>query len=101
MFPYKVPIAIAITSVALVQPPLVIAQDLAAVNNIARNISVKITGHSNGSGFILEREGNVYSVVTNKHVVPVDTEYQIQTYDGKQHQVTNRQEIPDLDLAII
>jgi len=100
MFPYKVPIAI-VTTVALLQPPIVIAQDIAEVNNIARNISVKITGYGNGSGFILEREGNIYSVVTNKHVVLTDTEYQVQTYDGTKHQVIDRQEIPDLDLAII
>ena len=100
MFLYKFPIAI-VTTMALLQPPIAIAQDIAEVNNIARNISVKITGYGNGSGFILKREENIYSVVTNKHVVPMDTEYQVQTYDGTQHQVINRQEIPDLDLAII
>ena len=100
MFPYKFPIAI-VTSMALLQPPIVIAQDIAEVNNIARNISVKITGHNNGSGFILDREEDVYYVVTNKHVVPINTDYQVQTYDGTKHQVTNRQEIPNLDLAII
>ena len=100
MFLYKFPIVV-VTFMALLQPPIVIAQDFEEVNNIARNISVKITGHVNGSGFILEREGNVYSVVTNKHIVFVDTKYQIQTYDGIKHRVTSRQEIPDLDLAII
>ena len=101
MFLYKFPIAV-VTSMALLQPPVVIAQDFEEVNNIARNISVKITGHGNGSGFILEREGNVYSVVTNKHVVPIiDTKYEIQTYDGEKYRVTSRQEIPNLDLAII
>ena len=100
MFSYKVPIAI-VTASAFLQPPIVIAQDIAEVNNIARNISVKITGYGNGSGFILERQGNIYSVVTNKHVVPIDTEYEIQTHDGTKHQVAGRREIPDLDLAII
>ena len=100
MFSYKFPVAI-VTAIAFLQPPIVIAQDIAEVNNIARNISVKITGYGNGSGFILEREGNVYSVVTNKHVVAIDTEYEIQTHDGAKHRVTSRQEIPDLDLAII
>ena len=100
MFSYKFPIAI-VTAIAFLQPPIVIAQDIAEVNNIARNISVKITGYGNGSGFILERQGNVYSVVTNKHVVPIDTEYEIQTYDSAKHRVISRQEIPDLDLAII
>ena len=100
MFSYKIPVAI-ITTLAFLQPPIVIARDIAEVNNIARNISVKITGYGNGSGFILDREENIYSVVTNKHVVPIDTDYQVQTHDGTKHQVTNRQEIPNLDLAII
>ena len=89
MFSYKFPVAI-VTAIAFLQPPIVIAQDIAEVNNIARNISVKITGYGNGSGFILEREGNIYSVVTNKHVVPIDTEYEIQTHDGTKHQVAGR-----------
>ena len=100
MFSYKFPIAI-VTAIAFLQPPIVIAQDIAEVNNIARNISVKITGYGNGSGFILEREGNIYSVVTNKHVVPIDTEYQVQTHDGIKHRIISRKEIPNLDLAII
>jgi len=100
MFTYRFPVAI-VTTVALLQPSVIIAQDIAQVNNIARSISVKITGYGNGSGFILERVGNVYSVVTNKHVVPIDTEYEVQTYDGAKHRVTDRQEIPNLDLAII
>ena len=62
MFSYKVPIAI-VTTVALLRSPIVIAQDIAEVNNIARNISVKITGYGNGSEVIFEREGNVYSKV--------------------------------------
>ena len=100
MFSYKFPIAI-VTTMALLRSPVVIAQDIAEVNNIARNISVKITGYGNGSGFIFDRQENTYFVLTNQHVVSEDSEYEIQTYDGTKHQVTNKQEIPDLDLAII
>ena len=100
MFPYRLPTAIIIT-LAMVQPQLVIAQDIAKINNIAKNITVKITGHRNGSGVIFERQGNIYSVVTNQHVVPLDTNYEIRTHDGRKHGVISRQEIPDLDLAIV
>ena len=100
MFPYRFPTSIIIT-LAMVQPQLVIAQDLAKINNIAKNITVKITGHSNGSGVIFERQGNIYSVVTNQHVVPLDTDYKIRTHDGREHEVIDRQEISGLDLAIV
>ena len=39
--------------------------------------------------------------MTNKHVVPIDADYEIQTHDGTKHRVIDRQEIPNLDLAII
>ena len=100
MFPYQLPTAI-ITTLAIVQPQLVIAQEIAQINNIAKNITVKITGYGNGSGVIFERQGNIYSVITNHHVVPLDTNYEIGTYDGRKYRVISRQEILGLDLAIV
>ncbi|MDJ0901065.1 MAG: peptidoglycan DD-metalloendopeptidase family protein [Xenococcus sp. MO_188.B8] len=100
MFPYRFPTAL-ITTLVIVQPQMVIAQDIAKINNIARNITVKVTGYGNGSGVIFEKEENVYSVVTNQHVVPIDIDYEIRTNDGIKHQVISRQEIPGFDLAIV
>ncbi|MDJ0680089.1 MAG: trypsin-like peptidase domain-containing protein [Xenococcaceae cyanobacterium MO_167.B52] len=97
---YKLSTAI-ITTIAIAQPQLAIAQNISKINNIAENITVKITGYGNGSGVIFEKAGNVYSVVTNKHVVPIDANYEILTHDGTKHQVTSRIEIPNLDLAIV
>jgi len=97
MFPYRFPTAL-ITSLALAQPQMVFAQDIV---NIAKNITVKITGYGNGSGVIFAKEENIYSVVTNQHVVPIDTDYEIRTNDGRKHQVISRQEISGFDLAII
>ena len=79
-----------------------VAQDISAVNNIAKNIIVKIISpHGNGSGVIYARTGNIYSVVTNQHVVAEDGTYQIQTRDGTQHQVITKEEIIGLDLAVV
>lgn len=72
-----------------------------SLDETAENITVKVIGHSNGSGVIFLQEENIYSVVTNKHVTPVETNYKIRTNDGVEHKVISRQEIPDLDLAII
>ena len=106
MFFYRYPLAIGVT-LTILQPSLMVAQDISAVNNIAKNITVKIISQQgNGSGVIYTRTGNtfsgfVYSVVTNQHVVAEDGSYQIQTRDGTQHQVIEKQEITGLDLAIV
>ncbi|MEM9273069.1 MAG: tetratricopeptide repeat protein [Cyanobacteria bacterium P01_F01_bin.143] len=100
MFPYRFPTAL-ITTLALAQPQIVIAQDIIQINNIAKNITVKITGYGNGSGVIFEKKGNIYSVVTNQHVVAEDKNYEIRTNDGRKHKVISRKEIPGFDLAIL
>ena len=72
-----------------------------SLNENAEEITVKVTGNGNGSGVIFLQDENIYSVVTNQHVVAVDTDYTIRTYDGINHQAINLQEIPSLDLAIV
>ncbi|MEM7595702.1 MAG: trypsin-like peptidase domain-containing protein, partial [Cyanobacteria bacterium P01_A01_bin.83] len=69
--------------------------------DIAKNITVKITGYNNGSGVIFKHQGNIYSVVTNQHVVAGNEEYEVRTPDGKKHEVISKQEIAGLDLAIV
>ena len=98
MFPYRFP-TVFITNVAI--GLTIISCNNVSQADLAKNITVKITGHSNGSGVIFEQQGNVYSVLTNHHVVPIDTGYEIQTYDDKKHRVISRLEIPGLDLAIV
>ena len=56
---------------------------------------------SAGSGVIVKREGNVYSVLTNWHVIG-DRYPQILTADDKQHQLINPPEqVGDADLALL
>ena len=101
MFLFRHSIVVGAT-LTILQPQFAVAQDVAAVNNIAKDITVKIIAQQgNGSGVIYAREGNIYSVITNQHVIAEDTSYQIQTRDGTQHQVTTKIEIPGLDLAIV
>lgn len=50
----------------------------------ARAITVKIlAGESWGSGIIIQRKGQSYTVLTNAHVLRMGGNYQIQTPDGK------------------
>jgi hypothetical protein len=54
------------------------------VRQKARAITVKIISGDNwGSGIIIQRKGQVYTVLTNAHVLRMGDNYQIQTADGK------------------
>ena len=72
------------------------------ISEIAKPITVRIDGVNEGSGVIIDRYDNVYTVVTNWHVVKVVGEYTVQTSDGEIHPVDYTQEFPEsTDLAII
>jgi len=90
-------------AIALTQPE--IAQSLTAqdVTNLAKNITVLISGPKLGSGVIIYRKGKTYSVLTNWHVVDQLGTYTIQTRDQTQYQVqpTAITRVPEADLAIL
>jgi len=70
------------------------------VSSIAEEITVRIDGpKAGGSGVIVKREGNDYTVLTNWHVVDDSGDYEIQTADGTRHRVNYRQELSGVDLA--
>ena len=84
----------------------VIAQNIAPYikDNIAREITVKISSRENGgSGVIIARQDNNYLVLTNNHVLRQEREFTIKTHDGATYSaqpVTNAIESND-DLAIL
>ncbi len=54
------------------------------VENIAQQITVKInSGDKKGSGIIIKKEGNLYTVLTNRHVISSDKPINLTTPDGK------------------
>ncbi|MDH6104620.1 trypsin-like peptidase domain-containing protein, partial [Anabaenopsis tanganyikae CS-531] len=81
----------------------------AEINNIARQITVKIGGlDGEGSGVMINRQGNVYTVLTAFHVVekPEDDrvitgDYEVITHDGESHEIDKIERLRGLDLAII
>lgn len=92
------------TSFVLLEPTKVLALDAREISTIAQEISVKvIQAHSgnNGSGVIIGRNDNSYSVITNYHVAGEGGVYRVQTSDGIQHSVKTKQELPGLDLIIL
>jgi S1-C subfamily serine protease len=98
------PITVGI-SVVLVQPA-VLAKSATEVNNIAQAIAVKIaTTNGNGSGILLQKQGDVYTILTAAHVMKnARASYTITTPDGRTYQpITNsiRRYQGDVDLAVL
>ena len=82
------------------------AKSSVEIGDIATSITVLITNSSggNGSGVILQHQGNVYTVLTVAHVMKNKARYQITTPDGRQHNVIDSSIVAapgDIDLAVI
>ncbi len=90
--------------------PLVIVLPATAISptevaKIAKSVTVSIkTPDDRGSGSIIARTGNTYTVLTAAHVVKkTDEKYTIELNDGQKYTVSERQLAPNgnLDLAIV
>ncbi|PSB58892.1 serine protease [Chamaesiphon polymorphus] len=90
--------------------PLVIILPAAAiapteVSRIAKSVTVAIkTPDERGSGAIIDRNGNTYTVLTAAHVVKkTGSQYTIELSDGQTYPVSARQISPtgNIDLAIV
>ncbi|PNK16346.1 S1 family peptidase, partial [Cylindrospermopsis raciborskii] len=73
------------------------------IADIATQVTIRITGISNGSGVIISRNGNTYTVLTNSHVFEnhPNGKFEIITPDGRKHQLNNLRRIANLDLATL
>lgn len=77
-----------------------------SVPEIARQVTVRILGdHGEGSGVIIEKQGQTYTVLTNRHVLE-DSEtrsYTILTVDGRTHsgRWLSSHHFANLDLALV
>ncbi|WP_310489631.1 trypsin-like peptidase domain-containing protein [Chamaesiphon sp. VAR_69_metabat_338] len=111
-------ILICLTTIGL-SANIATAKSSAQVKRIAQSVTVSIENQQIqevGSGFIIQRQGNLYTIVTNRHVVckitntqqcatpPAAASYIITTPDGQKHPVA----APavkilgaDVDLAIV
>ncbi len=75
----------------------------ADIATLTQQVTVVINGQNPGSGVIIGRQGNTYTVLTANHVVASPDEYQIVTVDGIQHPLnyTTVRRLPNLDLALV
>lgn len=67
----------------------------------AKKFTVQINGENTGSGTIIERNQDKYTVLTSWHVVKYPGEYSITTVDKKKHKIAKIKNLPDVDLALV
>ncbi len=102
--------------IVLVQSAVMAAKSAAEVKSIARGVTVEIKlqqDSSVGSGIIIARSGDLYTIATNRHVicgkgsrkqVPTGETYELGLADGQKYSVkSNSVKLigTDLDLAIV
>jgi tetratricopeptide (TPR) repeat protein len=82
-----------------------VAMSPTEVSKIAKSVTVAIkTPDERGSGAIIDRSGNTYTVLTAAHVIKkTDTQYTIELSDGQTYPVSARQisTTGNVDLAIV
>ncbi|MGI2906171.1 trypsin-like peptidase domain-containing protein [Tolypothrix sp. VBCCA 56010] len=90
------------TAIVIVQLQIATALKSTEVSPIAEQITVRIDGAGTGSGVIIERQGNTYTILTNLHVVQEKGSYTVQTPDGKKYTFNRSQvqSLPGVDLAV-
>jgi WD40 repeat protein len=101
-FSYVLSAALLSANILTWAPQTIAALSSKQVNNIAKQITVRIDGTDKGSGVIVKREGKVYTVLTNAHVLRKKGKYTVQTQDDKIHDINyqNAKFLPNnIDLA--
>jgi tetratricopeptide (TPR) repeat protein len=93
---------VTVATISLVQP-YAMALSSQEVNTIARQVTVQIDGQNPGSGVIVARQGQTYTVLTAAHVVATQDEYDVITADGQKHPIDYKlvRKFAGVDLALI
>ena len=96
-----VPILAVVTTITLQSQP-VLALERSEIAAKAKEFTVQIEGQeTTGTGTIIERNGNTYTILTCWHVVEAKGGFEVITPDGSTHQVTESKNLEDIDLAIL
>jgi len=94
------------TAALLVSQTPAQAQSQEAVGKVAQAITVRIEGATQGSGVLVKRDGNRYTVLTAWHVVSEQRpgeELDIYTPDGQRHQLEQGsiKRLGEVDMAVL
>ncbi|MDB9513234.1 trypsin-like peptidase domain-containing protein [Kamptonema animale CS-326] len=100
-FPYRLSAVLMGSAIALVQfQQIAAALKPEEIADIAKQVTVIIGGEDGkGSGVIVDRQGDTYTVVTAHHVIAKAGSYAIQTIDGQKYEVLRSTHIANVDLA--
>lgn len=73
------------------------------LQRLARSITVKVvTGDSWGSGILIQKQGQTYTVLTNQHVLDGGKSYRVETPDGRSYPVNLLRSVrTDDDLGLV
>jgi serine protease Do len=96
-------ILVGVVAIAISIPRLSLALEATKIYDIAQEITVLIDGQNPGSGITIAKQGNIYYVLTAKHVVATQDEYEIVTPDRQRYPLDYSavKKLPNIDLAII
>ena len=94
------------TGLLLAYPAPAQAQSAEAVAKVAEAITVRIEGATQGSGVLVKRDGNRYTVLTAWHVVSGQRpgeELDIYTPDGQRHKLEQGsiKRLGEVDMAVL
>jgi hypothetical protein len=83
--------------------PTVANQSIVAETARTTSVFVQAVGRPDvfGSGVIVSRSGNTYTVLVAKHVVVLEDTYQITTSDKTKHNIKQLTRLPTIDIAIL
>jgi tetratricopeptide (TPR) repeat protein len=102
---YTLPSVLIGAYIVFVQAQVAAALSAQEVENIGKEITLQIVDSQNptvaGSGVIIKRSGNTYTVLTAYHVVKDGKKYQIITPDKKINQINSVKPLPKADLAVV
>ena len=77
----------------------------AAIQKTAEAVTMRISSaNGGGSGVLIAKKDNTYLVLTNRHVVGGNTQFQVQAPDGQKHTATlvpNTQINPKYDITLL
>ncbi|MGB8689603.1 MAG: tetratricopeptide repeat-containing serine protease family protein [Microcoleus sp.] len=104
-FSNKIPIALigTVATIVIAQPTAVFAISADEVGKIAKSITVLIDSKEPGSGVIVKRNGNTYTVLTARHVFKdPQAKYEIVTPDDQRYSLnySSVKKLQNIDLAV-
>jgi serine protease Do len=92
------------TAIVITLPSSARALPGTQVNEIAREVTVLIRGErGHGSGVIIQKSGNTYTVLTAEHVVRQNDDFKLVTADKQAYKIDNSKtkKIAGVDLAVV